>query len=249
MGKPVPFWQLYTDVYDCMRDRSAMDRLRDIVARRACIRDTHRLGDEEVIELARCWLSEKDTFVSKKTLPEGQQIGKADPTTKDPAPKDGLPEGETAYVLKSGVVLSSKILAKVKRIADKYYAKAKRKITVTSGTRSAKAQAKAMYGKLAAGGSMSIYKDKASAKDVKNAYSDGKKAEESKAQIVKRMAKVIEGQVKKGKYLSKHLRAGAIDVRSRDMSSKEKEYFRQAMKGVAKSFILEKKPPHWHLQF
>ncbi len=259
MGKPVPFWQLYTDVYDCMRDRSAMDRLRDMVARRACIRDTHRLDDNEVIKLARCWLSEKDTFVSKKTLPEGQQVGKADAKTKDAAPKDAapkdaapkdeLPEGEKAYELKSGVVLISKIEAKVKRIADSYYAKAKKKITVTSGTRSAKAQAKAMYGKLAAGGSMSIYKDKASAKEVKKAYSEGKKAEESKGQIVKRMAKVIEGQVKKGKYLSKHLRAGAIDVRSRDMSSKEKEYFKQAIKGVAKSFILEKKPPHWHLQF
>ena len=63
------------------------------------------------------------------------------------------------------------------------------------------------------------------------------------------MTKVIEGQVKKGIYLSKHLRAGAIDVRSRDMSNKEKEYFKQAIKGVANSFILEKKPPHWHLQF
>lgn len=249
MGKPVPFWQLYIDLYDCLRDRGAMDRLRDMVAQRACIRDTHRLDDNEVIELARCWLSEKDTFVSKKTLPEGQHVGKADAKTKDAAPKDGLREGEKAYVLKSGVVLSSKIEAKVRRIADRYYAKANKKITLTSGTRSAKAQARAMYVKIAAGGSMSIYKDKASAKEVKKAYSDGKKAQENKGQIVKRMAKVIEGQVKKGKYLSRHLRAGAVDVRSRDMSSEEREFFRQAIKGVAKSFILEKKPPHWHLQF
>ena len=226
-----------------------MDRLRDMVARRAYIRDTHRLDDNEVIELARCWLSEKDSFVSKRTLPEGQQVGKAGTKTEDAAPKAKLPEGEKAYELASGVVLSSKIQAKVKRIADRYYAEAERKITVTSGTRSAKAQARAMYRKLAAGGSMSIYKDKASAKEIEKAYLDGKKAEESKGQIVKRMTKAIEGQVKKGKYISKHLRAGAIDVRSRDMSSEEREHFRQAAKGVAKSFILETKPPHWHLQF
>ena len=71
MGKPVPIWQLYNDLYDCLRDRSAMDRLRDMVARRACIRDTHRLDDAEVIKLARCWLTEKDSFVSKRNHPEG----------------------------------------------------------------------------------------------------------------------------------------------------------------------------------
>ena len=251
MGKPVPFWQLYNDLYDCLRDRSAMDRLRDMVARRACIRDTHRLDDNEVIELARCWLSEKDSFVSKRTLPEGQRVGKAGTKTEDAAPKAELPEGEKAYELKSGVILSAKIEAKVRRIADRYYAKAKRKITVTSGTRSAKAQARAMYVKIAAGGSMSIYRrrTRARAEEVKKAYLEGKKAQENKSQIVKRMTKVIEDQVKKGIYLSRHLRAGAIDVRSRDMSSEEREYFRQAIKGVAKSFILERKPPHWHLQF
>lgn len=82
MGKPVPIWQLYDDLYDSLRDRSAMDRLRNMVARRACIRDTHRLDDAEVIELARRWLTEKDSFVSKRSHPEGLHAEKHEPENR-----------------------------------------------------------------------------------------------------------------------------------------------------------------------
>lgn len=55
------------------------------------------------------------------------------------------------YTLKAGVVLSITIKAKVKKIADKYYALTKKDIVVTSGARSSQSQASAMYGKLSGG--------------------------------------------------------------------------------------------------
>lgn len=46
----------------------------------------------------------------------------------------------------------------------------------------------------------------------------------------------------------KNLKKGAVDVRSRDMTSSEKEAFKKAAKDVADSVILETIPPHFHLQ-
>jgi len=154
------------------------------------------------------------------------------------------------YTLESGVTLRTDVKAKVKKIADKYNPATKKTITVTSGTRTASGQASAMYGKLSGGDKLMVYKDQTSAKEIKKAYDDGKKAKKSRAVIVKDMTKVIEAQIKKGKYISKHLRAGAVDIRSWDMSSTEKGAFRKACKGITKSDpILETTPPHWHLQF
>ncbi len=106
MDQPVPIWQLYDDVYGCLRDRGAMDRLRDMVARRACIRDTYRLDDSEVIELARRWLNEKDTFVSKKSLPGGQQAGKAGAKTL----KDKIAAGKIIFDSANEATLKAQLL-------------------------------------------------------------------------------------------------------------------------------------------
>jgi hypothetical protein len=153
------------------------------------------------------------------------------------------------YTLAAGVTLAATVKAKVKKIADAYHASTKKTITVTSGTRSASSQADAMYGKLAGGDKLSVYADQISAKEIKKAYDDGKAAKKAKTAIVKDMTQIIEAQIKKGKFISKHLKSGAVDVRSKDMSVKEKEEFKKAAKSVATSVILETTPPHWHLQF
>ena len=153
------------------------------------------------------------------------------------------------YTTKSGVTLEGKAKTGIGKVADDYYAEHKEKIVVTSGTRSAQSQAQAMYDKLKAGGSLSIYKNKKAADEVQKAYDDAVAAEKKQAETVKAMAKVIEGQVAKKVYLSKHLIKGAVDVRSKDMSADEKKTFKAAAEKHAKSVLLEKSPPHWHLQF
>lgn len=153
------------------------------------------------------------------------------------------------YRLLPGVRLSADIKQKVKKIADKYHSDTGKTIVVTSGARPPARQAKAMYRKLEGGDDLSVYRNKKAVAAIKKAYNDAKTAKKSETEIIKAMAEVIEEQVKKGVYISRHLRAGAVDIRSRDMSAKQKQAFRKAAKGIAKSIILETIPPHFHLQF
>lgn len=153
------------------------------------------------------------------------------------------------YSLKSGVILDADIEKKVKKIADKYYNLSKKDIVVTSGTRSSSSQASAMYGKTSGGDKLSVYKDKTSAKEILNTYDAGVKAKKTKAEIIADIKDDIDEQIKKGKYISRHLKKGAVDVRSRDMSESDKTNFKSAASGIASSVILETTPPHFHLQF
>jgi hypothetical protein len=151
--------------------------------------------------------------------------------------------------LKSDVVLTASIREKVKKIADAYNKATNKTITVTSGTRTASSQAEAMHGKLAGGDKLADYTDQTSAKEIKKVYDEGVAAKKPRADVIKAMAAEIEKQIRKGKYISKHLKAGAVDVRSKDMSPDQKKAFKTATTGIAKSVLLETTPPHWHLQF
>jgi len=153
------------------------------------------------------------------------------------------------YTLKAGVSLDSEIEKKVKKIADAYHKLSKKSIVITSGTRSTQSQASAMYGKAAGGDKLTVYKDQGSAKEVLNAYNAGVKAKKSKKDIISDMKDELDEQVKNNKYISKHLKKGAVDVRSRDMSETDKTNFKKAASGIASTVILETVPPHFHLQF
>lgn len=151
------------------------------------------------------------------------------------------------YTLKPGVVLSIIIKAKVKKIADKYYALTKKDIVVTSGTRSSQSQASAMYGKLSGGDQLTVYSNQTAAKEIKKAYTDAVAAKKSKADTIAAMKTVIDAQIAKMIYISKHLKTGAVDVRSKNMTAAEKTHFKSAATGIATKIILETTPPHFHL--
>ena len=110
------------------------------------------------------------------------------------------------YTVNSDVVLSADVKLKVKKIADAYFKATQKTIVVTSGTRSSSSQAEAMYGKLAGGDQLAVYRDQKSVKEIKKAYEDAKKAKKGKPEIIKAMQSVIDGQIKKGVYISRHLR-------------------------------------------
>lgn len=152
------------------------------------------------------------------------------------------------YELKPGVILSHRVKTKLKKIADKYYSLTKKKIVVTSGTRTIKSQASAMYGKLSGGDKLTIYKNQVAALQIKKAYDDAIEYKKIKDKIISDIKEVIEKQIKKQVFISKHLKEGAIDIRSRDMSSDEKNKFKMATKGFATRVILETVPPHFHIQ-
>lgn len=147
------------------------------------------------------------------------------------------------------MTLDADIEEKVKKIANKYHKLSGKSIVITSGTRTTSSQASAMYGKLSAGDKLKVYKDQQSAKSILNAYDAGKKEGKTKKEILADIQDQLDEQIKKGKYISKHLKKGAVDVRSRDMTELDKTHFKKAVAGIAKTVILETTPPHFHLQF
>ena len=94
-----------------------------------------------------------------------------------------------------------------------------------------------MYVKLEGGDQLTVYKDQVSAKEIKKAYDDGKAAAKSKADIIKDMTATIDGQIKKGKYISKHWGKGwrgRSDVRSKGYEHRtEKAEFTKAAEATA----------------
>ena len=101
------------------------------------------------------------------------------------------------YTSNPGITLPIGIKVKVKKIADEYYSLTKKKIVVTSGARTAKSQAEAMYGKLSGGDSLTIYKNQIAAKEIKKAYDDGSAAKKQKNEIISDIEKTIDSQIKK----------------------------------------------------
>jgi len=150
------------------------------------------------------------------------------------------------YSVNDGVTLNAISKAKVKKIADDYHAQTKKDIVVTSGTRTAASQADAMYTKFLQGGSYTIYKNYTAAKEVHDIYSNAA-AGTDKSKIISDMETKITEQIGNQNYISKHLKSGAVDIRSRDMSDDEKTTFKKVAKPYASVIILETKPPHFHL--
>ena len=144
------------------------------------------------------------------------------------------------FTVKASVVLTQAIKTEVASIATPYSAATQHKFTVTSGTRTAQSQASAMYTKIAAGSTLSDCRDQTSAQAIKAAYDAGVAAGKSKADTIADMVTVITTQVAAGTYISKHLRDGAVDVRSRDMTAAQKQTFKTEAEKVATSVLLEK---------
>ena len=170
-------------------------------------------------------------------------------------PKKGTSDEEEApaekrYTAASGVVLPADIEEKFAKIADAYYAATSSDLYITSGTRTASSQASAMHTKLAGGSTLSEYKNQTAAQAIKKAYDDGVAGKKGEDAIIADMTAVIQSQIDEGTYISKHLIAGAVDVRSKTMNDDQKQAFRDAVATVeGVSVLLETTPPHWHLQF
>ena len=96
---------------------------------------------------------------------------------------------------------------------------------------------------------MRLYRNKEAAREIKRAYEQARAAKKSPDGIVNEMYSVIQQQIAQGVYISAHLRAGAVDVRSRDLNGNEKKHFAAALANMKDVQMLEEfTPPHFHLQ-
>ena len=166
-------------------------------------------------------------------------------------PPSSRPDREH-FTAKGCVVLSSLDRTTLTQVAYDYYLWTGEGLTVTSGTRTPRSQAAAMYYKLTHGGIPShFYKNHQAYGEILAAYNDARKARANEQATVDAMTRVIDRQVSKGIYISLHLRGEAVDVRSRGMSSNDTKVLDEAVRRVVgdpKQHLLQE-TDHFHLQF
>lgn len=152
------------------------------------------------------------------------------------------------YTVEEGARLSPAMERTIASIAEEFHRRTGRGIHVTSGTRTPREQARAMYDKLRLGQQLTrLYRDYEAASEIQRAYRQHRR--EGASACVQAMARVIRSQVRRGCYISRHLRAQAADVRSRDMSRRERRVFEQVVGELSDvSMLREGTPPHFHLQ-
>jgi hypothetical protein len=147
----------------------------------------------------------------------------------------------------AAVVLTPALVKKADEVADAFFAQTKKNIVVTDGVRTPAEQAVQVLAKIRAN-DLSIYLNQKAAQEIKRAHDVAVKAGKSRADVLKAMTRVIEDQVGRKVFLSRHLTKQAFDVRSRDMNDAQKRIFKQVVQDIGVSMIEEGKPPHFHIQ-
>lgn len=148
-----------------------------------------------------------------------------------------------------GIEITAELRPHIEAVARLYFEKTRRPLEITSGYRSPRRQAEAMYVKLAVGGSLALYKRQDLTRPLLDAYRQGRKKRWKKDRIVAAMAEVLQSQVDRGQYLSRHMRGLAFDVRSTGMSSRQRQALLAAVREVGQMRIIhERRPPHYHIE-
>jgi hypothetical protein len=140
---------------------------------------------------------------------------------------------------------------RVAQVAALFHAHTRQVLVITSGTRTPEEQASAMYLKLVLGASLrKLYRKWEAAQEIKRAYDAGWSRRLRRRQIIAAMATVIREQMQRDVYVSPHLKAGAVDVRSRTLRTRAKAAFERAVASFTGLRLLreEKIPPHFHLE-
>jgi hypothetical protein len=148
----------------------------------------------------------------------------------------------------AAVILPPAVEKKAGEVADAFFAQTQKDIVITDGLRTAADQAERVLVKIQLH-DLGIFLNQKAAQEIKQAHDIAKAAGKSKAQVLAAMTAVIEGQIARKVFISKHLTGRAFDVRSKDMTPKQQAIFKQVVQQVGgASMILEGKPPHFHLQ-
>ncbi|WP_437779620.1 hypothetical protein [Sorangium sp. So ce1097] len=179
---------------------------------------------------------------------EEERRAKLPPLTALGKAARAAPWSPPPYQVLPGVTLPANIAAKIEQIDRGYARRTREHLVITSGTRDANRQARAMFTKMRLGEDiLQLYRNKAAALEIKKAYQAN--ARKPPEQVVAAMEAVIQDQIDRGIYISAHLRRGAVDVRNRTMSPKEKRAFLESAAEVGGVLVIdESTPPHYHLQ-
>jgi hypothetical protein len=162
--------------------------------------------------------------------------------------KEVVPARGARFATLPDVRVSHRVADKLSRIADHYHKRTGKTLVVTSGTRDPHDQAEAVYDKLVGGDDIvRLYRNKDAAMELKSVFD--RTRPRGRAATIAAMERTIKGQIARGIFISSHLRAGAADIRSTDMTPLDRRHFVEgalATKGV--SVLYETIPPHFHVQ-
>lgn len=140
---------------------------------------------------------------------------------------------------------------RLERIASRYYKATKKRLVVTGGSRTPVRQAQLMYDKLVHGDDIvALYENKAAATEVRNAYRDAVAKRSKRKATIRALREVIEAQMTRGVYVSKHLKANAVDVRSWNVKGNLEQALKEAVKAEAGVTMMDERDgaePHFHL--
>lgn len=164
--------------------------------------------------------------------------------------EDAAPQRKSNFEALPDVTLSEAVQEKLTAIASVYRKRTGKPFVVTSGTRVPARQAELIFDKLARGEDLSrLYKDKSAVAELKRVFDAARADGKDKDGVVSLLTDAIRAQMKRGIFVSAHLRAGAADVRSSTMGAAERRTFLEATRDVGGvSVINESSPPHFHLQ-
>ena len=173
-----------------------------------------------------------------------------DPCDGEDVPTTAPVQRKSKFETLPDVTLSQPVEEKLAAIGARYTKRTGKAFVVTSGTRAPDRQAKLIFDKLARGEDLSkLYKDKGAVAELKRVYDAGRTAGKDRDGVVRLLADAIRAQMKRGTYVSAHLRAGAADIRSTTMDAAERRAFLEATRDVGGVSVLsESTPPHFHLQ-
>ncbi len=176
-----------------------------------------------------------------------------DPSGKDAAPAPVRKVAPTVHmeVLARDLRLTDTNAERLARIAVRYFKATKKRLVVTGGTRTPQRQAQLMFDKLKRGDDVvGLYENKAAATEVRGAYRDAVARGEKRKGTIRAMREVIDAQIGRGTYVSKHLKSGAVDVRSWNMEGALEKSLREAVKQEPGVTLMDERDgpePHFHL--
>jgi hypothetical protein len=150
----------------------------------------------------------------------------------------------------SNLMLTAVARDRLERIAERYLKATNRRLVVTGGTRTPQRQAELMVEKLQHGEDILALYDHEPALEVRAAYREGVAKHQGKPKLVRAVRETIEEQIRRGIYISRHLLAGAADVRSRGMTPARVMAFRAAVAAEPGVTIIDERDatePHLHL--
>ncbi|NVM87089.1 hypothetical protein FHT32_000712 [Variovorax sp. SG517] len=105
-----------------------------------------------------------------------------------------------------------------------------------------------MFDKFILGDKPSLYRNQTAYLQIRREF-EKPDSGRSREQIENAMAVIIERQMSEGIYISQHLTDTAADVSLRGLSESTVRKIVELAKKLGGSAIVEKKPPHIHLQF